>query len=513
MPLSDNKRVAKNTILLSGRMLFVLLVSLYSTRVVLSTLGIDDYGIYNVVCGFVSMFAFLSTSMANATQRFYNYELGKNGDCGLGRIYGASLFIQFAVFLVLLLFAETFGTWYIVHKMVIPQDRLFAGQVIFQLSILSFSCTIFQVPYMAAIMAYEHMGFYAIVTIFDAVFKLVIAFILPVIGSDHLIVYGILMALLSITDFLLYFIYSKKKFGSLRFSFPELSLLKSMLSFSGWNIFGSFANMLRDQGINVVLNLFAGPAVNAARALSYQVLYGLQSFNQFGTAVRPQIVKSYAQENYSRTLNLMFSMSKISFTIFYIVSLPILLEINYVLVLWLGANNIPPFTSQLIILVSVLAVINSLNGAVSAVVHATGIMKTYQIVGGLSTILVLPVSYLYLRAGGNVVGVYVVCIVFALIMQAAALFILKTLIPRFSLFRYFKEVVGGLFSLFILSFPIPFFIHLFFHEGLFRLIFIAFVSVVVSTTVFYFLVVNPEERTLINSMFHLDKVFKSWKKL
>ena len=231
---SANKRIAKNSLFLSIRMVIVLVISLYTTRIVLKVLGVEDYGVYNVVCGFVSMFAFLNTSMSNGIQRFFNYEYGKNGEEGANRVYCTAVIIQAILALIIVILTESFGLWYLHNKMVIPDDRMFAAEWIFQLSILSFIFIIMQAPYTAAVMAHERMDFYAVINVFDAILKLGIVFLLPYVSIDVLIMYGILMTGISVVNFILYYIYCKKQFSEIKFRRTKgNSLFKSMLGFSG----------------------------------------------------------------------------------------------------------------------------------------------------------------------------------------------------------------------------------------------------------------------------------------
>ena len=254
---NDNKRIAKNTILLTIKMVLVLFINLYTTRVTLKALGVDDFGIYNVVCGFVSMFIFLNTSMSNGIQRFFNYELGKNGIIGAQRVYITSLAIQALLLIIIIILTETFGLWYLYNQMVIPPDRFDAALWIYHLSIISFVLVIMQVPYNAAIMAHERMNYFAFLGVLDAVLKLVIVLMIPFADVDKLVFYGFLLTMISFLNFVLAYVYSKTHFEEIRFKplFDKI-LFKSMLSFSGWNIFGTFSNMMREQGLNMILNLF-----------------------------------------------------------------------------------------------------------------------------------------------------------------------------------------------------------------------------------------------------------------
>lgn len=495
----NNKRIAKNTILLSLRMGFVLFLGLYTTRVTLSALGVNDFGIYNVVGGFVSMFVFLNTSMSNGIQRFFNFELGRNGIEGARKVYVTSLVIQFLLLIIILLLTETLGLWYLHNKMVIPVDRFESAQWVFQFSVLSFVLVIMQVPFNAAIMAHERMNYYAFIGILDAVLKLVIVLLIPYADCDLLILYSVLIAGVSLLNFVLAYTYAKKNFEEIGIKpLFEKDLFKSMLSFSGWNIFGTFSNMMREQGLNMILNLFFGPVVNAARGVAYQVTSGLQGLVvNISTAIRPQMVQSYAQGNHARTINLMYSLSKASICFLYIVAYPILLEIDYVLHLWLG-RNVPENTSVFVIIVVLIAFVNNLNGAVSAVVHASGKMKKYQLVGSLINLISIPVAYIALWLGYEPSSVFWVSFIFTLFMQLGSLLILKGII-HFSLFNYAKQVLWPFFMLILISFIFPLIPYYYIEEGILRFLVVAMIGGISSCTAFYIVSLTRGEKDIVNS--------------
>ncbi len=487
-------------------MLFVLLISFYTTRVILKVLGVEDYGLYNVVCGFVTMFSFLSSSLANATQRYYNFEIGKNSEEGTLRIYSSSFYIHMGFAIVLISLCELIGIWYVNNKMVVPEGRLFAANVIFQISLSQFGLGIMAVPYRALVIAEEKMGFFAVVSVIDAVLKLAIAIALPYAGFDRLIFYGILMALISLLNFLMFYVYSKVRFRYLTLGKPDLNVVKDMLGFSGWNAFGAFSSMLYSQGISLLTNLFFGTVVNAARAVSFQVMNGLHVFNQFGISMRPQIVKSYAQGNVKRSLALMYTLSKFSFLVFYVVALPVLFNIDFVLDLWL--ENVPQYTNILVILIFVMSVLNSLQGAMSAVVHATGKMKVYQVTSSVIMLFVLPVSYVYLRLGGSLEGVYVICIIFSVIIPSVGSVVLRKLIPQFRIMEYVREVAVRIVLAVVLTIWGPIVINQFMETGFLR-IFVEYVYIIIACSVCLFLFfANKQERNLLLAITHLDRFFK-----
>ncbi len=497
---SSNTRIAKNSVFLTLRMFIVLIISLYTTRVVLKTLGVIDYGVYNVVCGFVAMFAFLNTSMTNGIQRFYNFSLGNKNGFSVTDVYNTALRIQLLLAIFVLVLIEAVGLWYINNKMVIPSDRVLSANWIFQFAIVSFLFVVMQAPYSAAIMSRERMDYYAFVSVLDAVLKLVIAFSISWFHDNRLIVYGALIMCISILNFCLYFVYAIKSFSELKLrKTKNKPLFKSMLSFSGWNMFGSFSGIMKEQGINLILNLFFGPVVNAARGVAHQVNGGLKSlvFN-LSTAFRPQIIQSYASGNSNRTMKLTYSISKISIGVLYMAALPIVLEINYILDIWLD-HVVPQHTSSFVCVVLLITFVDSLNAAVSGVIHATGKMMVYQLVSSGISLLCLPAAYIALKLGAVPEAAYLWTFIFAAISQFASLIILKTLVD-YSIFDYCKKILLPFIVFVVLTAWIPYILHFYMREGVLRLIVVGIVSLIVTIPVFYFVVLNKGEKTMINKL-------------
>lgn len=498
----DNKRIAKNTFFLYIRMLVVLGISLYTTRVVLNILGIVDYGIYNIVCGFVSMFAFLNNSLANGVQRFYNFKKGKNSLSEIPDVYSASLAILLIVALVVFLLLESFGTWYIYNKMIIPMERLESAFWVFQFSIVSLIFVILQVPYSAAILAFEKMDYYAIVSIIDALLKLVIVLILPYSSYDNLIFYGLLSFIVSITNFVLYFVYSKRNFrNELRIKkIRDWRLFKEISTFSGWNVFGTFAYMIKDQGLNVLLNAFFGPVVNAAKGVAMQVNSALQGFStNIVAAIRPQLVQSYSAGNLPRVQTLMFSMSRLIFVMLFILSLPIMVELDYILHIWLS-NRIPEYTVVFTDLVLVNMIISSMNTPLSQVVHATGKMKTYQVCTSIVICTILPISWFFLEVGLSPTSTFIVSIVISIVNQCVCLYLLRRIFP-FSIKSYSLQIVLPCLFLTILSLIVPIVMKEVLSEGLFRLIINTLVTVSATSILSYYVVFSRDEKKLVNELF------------
>lgn len=503
---SNNNRIAKNSLYMAIRMVIVLLITLYTTRVVLKVLGVEDYGVYNVVCGFVSMFTFLNTSMSNGIQRFFNFELGKNGEEGANKVYNTALLIQFILAIIIIALTESFGMWYLHNKMVVPLNRMIAAEWIFQSSILSFLFTIMQAPYTAAVMAHERMDFFAVISVLDSILKLAIVFAIPYLPGDQLILYGVLFAAISVLNFNLYYIYCKRNFSEIKIRILfDRRLFRSMLGFSGWNIFGSLSGVMKEQGINLVINFFCGPVVNAARGVAQQINSGLQSFVQNITVpVRPQMVQAYAQGNETRAMNLTFSVSKFSCFLLYMMALPIIMEIDYILKIWLG-DNIPEHTSAFVIIVIVTSFFNNLNAAISNVVHATGKMKKYQLTLGLIGISTVPCAFVAMRFGASPEMALLTTTVSMVIAQCFALVILKTLVS-FSIVDYCKQVLNPFIMVVVISFFIPLLPHYLLEEGFLRLMIVAIVSLVSSIIAVLIIGLNSSEKSMLKGF--INKVLK-----
>lgn len=495
----DNKRIAKNTFFLYLRMLVVLALSLYTTRVVLNVLGVVDYGIYNVVCGFVSMFAFLNNSLANGTQRFYNFKLGEGRKDEISLVFSTSLLIQIILSVILFLLLETFGLWYINNKMVIPEERIVAAYWVFHCSVVSLVFVVLQVPYSAALLAFEKMDYFAIVSILDAILKLGIVLTIPFVKVDNLILYGVLMLILSIVNYLLYFVYCRQNLRAetkILWCRKDRTLLREMTSFSGWNIFGTFAYMVKDQGLNILLNSFFGPIVNAARGIAMQINSALQGFStNIVAAIRPQLVQSYSSGNITRVAKMMFSMSRLIFLMLFVLSLPIMIELPYILKLWLH-GTIPEYTVIFAELIIVNMIITSMNTPLSQVVHATGSMKNYQIGTSLVICSILPISYLFLKLGYPPTSVFLVSIVISVVNQIVCLFLLKQVFS-FSIMMYLREVIFPCLILAVITPIVPSFIHNSISESIGRLFLVIIASIVISLFFAYFIFFKKEEKVLL----------------
>lgn len=478
------------------RMIFVLIISLYTTRVVLAQLGVIDYGVFNVVGGFVAMFNFLNNAITSAVQRYYNYEIGRKDFYAVKEIYNTSIIVQIVMAGIVIIVSETIGIWYVNHKLNVPADRLNASLWILQTSIASFVIMIIQVPYSALIVAKEKMGYFAIISVTHAILSLIITFILSISKFDKLILYGFLLTFVNLICFFAYYIYCKKNFKESEFRIGfNMPLFKSMSTFSGWNALGAFAWAFKEQGVNIILNIFCGPVVNAARGIAMQVNSGFQSLvSNMGVTIRPQVTQSYAQGNIARTLSLTFSFSKFSCVLLYMFSLPVLLELNYVLGIWLG-DTYPAHTKAFIVIIVITSFLSNLHSAVSGIIHSSGNIKKYQLVGSTLNLLSLPFAYIALYKGASPEMALIVIFFSMIAVQIGALIVLKSIVD-YSVKDYLKQVVGAFFLTVVTSIGIPVIIYLIMPQGLFRFIIVVISSLISVSITFFFLGMSKAEKEL-----------------
>lgn len=396
---TNNRRIVKNTLFLYFRMLLTLGVTLYTSRVVLNNLGVEDFGIYNVVGGVVTMMAFLSGAMSSATQRFLAFELGNNNFKQLAKVFKMSLNIHWLIVLMVIFVAQTLGLWFVNHQLVIPPERLVAANWVFQCALFSFCCTVLGVPYNAAIIAYEKMSAFAYISIIDVLLKLTVVFLLAAYDGDKLQLYALLLAVVSLLSLGCYYAYARRHFAAVRFSwYWNASLFKTLFSYTGWNLFGNLAGVAANQGVNILLNLFFGAAVNAARAIAFQVNSAITGFvTSLQMSINPQIIKSYASDNHNYMLQLVFSGARYSFFLLYMLAIPFLLQTEVILKVWLGI--LPEHAVEFCRLVIIDSLIVCLSGTLMTAFQATGKIKKYQMVVGLIILCNLPVSYLFLKLG------------------------------------------------------------------------------------------------------------------
>jgi O-antigen/teichoic acid export membrane protein len=454
---SSSKRIAKNTLLLYFRMLFTMTVSLYTSRVILNILGVSDFGIYNIVGGIVILFSFLNNAMSSATQRFLNFEIGKNDLEQLRKVFCISMNVHVSIAFIVVVLAETIGLWFVNTQLNLPLDRMSAVNWVYQFSVLTFIINIIQVPYNATIISHERMSFYAYISIIEVSLKLSVVFLLQYFGSDKLKLYSVLISVVALIIIIIYRIYCTKKFESSKYYFfSDSSLYKQLLSFSGWSLFGSAANIGKYQVINVLLNIFCGVVVNATLGITNQVTVALNSFvSNFQLAFNPQIVKSYAANEKEYLMKLIFQTSKYSYYLLFILSFPILLNTDYILKLWL--KTVPEYTLEFCQLSIIYLLIESISGPLWMSVQATGKIKNYQIAISSVLLLNIPFSYILLKLNYVPYSILWVNIGIGLIALITRIVFLKFLI-NLPIIKFFKEVILNLIIVTIVSIPLPFII-------------------------------------------------------
>lgn len=484
--LENNRRIAKNTLFLYFRMLLTMGISLYTVRVVLEVLGVVDYGLYNVVGGIVVTLSFFNQTMSAASQRFFAYELGRNNIAQLGKTFSMTLTIYFIIAAVILLLAETIGLWFLQSKMTIPPDRMDAAKWVYQFSIMSFIMSMFTVPYNSMIIAHEDMKIYAYISIVESILKLMIVFLLVYFSYDKLKLYGVLMFSVTVIIAGFYWIYSSRKYKEFSYKFYwNKSLFKEIISYSGWNLVGVSAGIFKDQGINILLNVFFNPVVNASRGIAFQVN---NSINQFATnfikATQPQITKHYATGETDQMLKLVFKSSKFSFFLLLILSMPVLLETNSILTVWL--KKTPEFVVLFSRLVIVNALIDSLSYPLVSAAMATGKIRRYQLTVGGMQMLNIPVSYLLLSLDMPPETPMYVAICIAIINLLLRLFLLRKMVGL-NVAHYINNVLIIVLLTAAAAYVLPLSVVCFLDESIIRFIVVCMVGGIMSVLSVYFI--------------------------
>ena len=513
----SNTRIARNTLFLYIRMFFVLAVSLYTSRVILRTLGVSDYGVYNVVAGFVSMFGFLNVTLAASMQRFYNYEGTSDAKWGYRRVYATGLTIHLAIAFVLLVLMETLGWWYVNNVMVVPPERLLAANVAYQMAVGSLLLVVLEIPYTASILARERFDFYALVGILEVTLRLLAVIALPWLPYDKVIALATLTITISAVRFLMFFVYAKKK--TLPQSLPvgrrvytseaesnytpplegqgEVpSLLRQMLSFSGWNILGTFSQVLKGQGVNMLLNVFFGTVVNAARAVAFQVNAAITGFsNNVAMSFQAQIVNSYAAREHSRLMNLFYAESRICFVLIAFLITPLVLEMDFVLSLWLG-DSVPPQTRIFTILVLIDSLVCTLEMPCTQVAYAVGRIRDYKVVPAVVSLLLLPTAWVGLRMGMSAVSVFTMTIVFSVLQVTASMTMLHRIFT-YSVTEYLRRVLLPCFLFLCLNVVAPLMVCRLMDSSWLRLVAVCIAEGIAGLLLAYFLVLGKSEKELL----------------
>jgi O-antigen/teichoic acid export membrane protein len=472
-----------------------MLLSLYTVRVLLNVLGIVDYGIYNIIGSIVILFSFLSGTLASASQRFFAFEIGKSDSIQLNRTFSAILLIYWFTGIVILISLETIGLWVLNCKMNIPVERVAASQWVYHFSVLSFVLTVITIPYNASIIAHEDMKVYAYVSIIESVLKLVIVFFIGYFLFDKLKLYSALIFFITSLITLIYYAYCKQRYKECSFRYYwDKKLIISIFSYSGWNMIGAIANIAKNQGINILLNIFYGPVVNAARAVSFQIYGALTQFvTNLYSATRPQITKYYAQDQMLYMWKLVFQSTKFSYYLFMILSIPIFFEIEYLLILWL--DNIPSFTPLITRLVLIGFMIEAMSNQLVAVLQAANKIKRFQLISSSILLLNLPVSYMFLKWGSSPYIPFVISIIVTVLYMIPQILITKKEV-NLPLSLYLRDV-AKLIIVTILSIIFPFLIHGTMDFGMTRFMLVLLASLLSSILFIWYIGFNRDEKIMI----------------
>lgn len=451
----NNKRIAKNTMFLYFRMMVTMIISLYTSRVILQVLGVDDYGIYQAVGGIVGFLSFVNSAMSTGSSRFITFGLGEGNLEKLKRIFSTTMTCHIILATLIVLVAETAGLWFLHHKMVIPTDRLFATECVFHLSIVTAFFNLTQIPYNACIIAHEKMTVFAYVSIVDAIFRLLIVYMLLIGKMDKLILYAFLHMILQVSILTFYRFYTKSHFKEARFKIKlEKGIFRDIISFSGWSLFASSAIALNNQGILILLNMFFPPAVVTARSLSIQANMAIHHFvSNFQTAAVPQIVKRYASEDYDASKHLLLEMAKYSFYLMLLMAVPICFTAEHLLKLWLGI--VPPYTVIFLQLIVIQSLIQAIDTSFYYAIYAKGQLKENALLSPSILFLSFPVVYFMFRMGYSPVVLSWATII--------SYFIIGFFIKPFLLIRIVNYTWHDIFSVFtpcvvvlLASLPFPF---------------------------------------------------------
>lgn len=495
----NSKRITKNTLFLYIRMLLVMVVSIYTSRLVLDALGVNDYGIYNVVGGVVAFLGFLNSSMSNAVQRFLSFELGKNNLVAVNRIFNISLLVHLGIAFLFLIVLECVGPWFVDNYLNMPIDRRPIAQWVLQFSIFTSFFTIIQVPYNAIIIAKEEMDVYAYIGILEVVMKIGIVYFLYVCAFDKLGLYAFLQMLVTIVVLLLTFFYCRYKFVEAKFHFVfNKQILKSISSFAAWNLIGEFSWVMTGQGVNIILNMFCGPVVNAARGISDQVNAAVMRFiNNFQIAMNPQVIKTYSAGQLTDMSKLVNRGSRYSFFLLLVLSLPLILEMDYILNLWLV--EVPEYAVVFCRLILICSLVSIVTNLFAQVIRATGKIRNYQVATAIVQLMNFPLSYWVLSCGYSPISTIIIAIVIQIIIGLMRLYFVNRMV-NYSIIVFFKDCVIPICKVSFLSTIIPILMIVYLNESTFRFILVSFVAVISVLSCSFIFGMGKSEQTRILGM-------------
>lgn len=504
---SNNKRIAKNTIYLYFRMLITMVVGLYTSRVILNTLGVEDYGINNVVGGVIAMFSLISASISGSIGRFLTFELGRGNMDALKKVFSTSVTIQIILAIIIVIIAEIVGIWFLNTKLQIPADRMYAAHWVFHCSIISFAIGLISLPYNASIISHEKMNVFAYMSILETILKLVIVYMLIISPFDKLITFSILGVAVSIIIRLIYGWYCKRNFEECTYNFSlDKKLFREMFSFAGWNFIGSSADILRNQGNSILLNIFSGTTiVNTAVGITGTLTGIASSFvGGFMTAISPQIIKYYASKDYTNLIFLLYRGAKFSAYLLLILAIPIFLNTKIILFLWLG--QIPEYSIIFTKLVLIYMVTETISRPLINAKNATGRIRNYQIIVGGILLLTLPLSYMFLTLGAPYESVYAANIITSLLAFIARMYMLQGDIPFFSPIHFFFHVYCRVLFVAILAALTTYFVTYYIENEYIYIITSVIVSFVFTVLSIYYIGCTQQEQNRLKFQLHKVKM-------
>ena len=495
---SNNKRIAKNTGLLFIRTLFVMFISLYTSRVILKALGVENYGIYNVVGGVVTMFSVISSSLSTAISRFITFEIGKGNKDRLNNVFSTSILIQTVLAIIIFIVCEIIGIWFMESYMQIPPEKLHAAHWVLQCSLFSFCIGLLCIPYDACIIAHERMGAFAFFSIYETIMKLAICFVLYISPIDRLIFYAILILLLSLSTRVIYTIYCHRNFEETHYKLSfDKAIFKEMLGFSGWSFFNNTAYILNNQGVNMLMNVHFGVVVNAARGIAVQVEGSVLRFvNSFTTAINPQITKYYASGDLQNMHKLVCRGAKFSFFAMLLFALPIIIEAKQILSIWLV--NVPEYTVIFTQLSLIMGMCDCIGNSGYTACMATGKLKNYSIIITSVGILQFPLAWIFFAYGAAPQYAYYTYIAIKITVLITRMFLLKNMVGL-NVDMYVKNVFAPIMITSIVAITPTIILYNYLDESIIRLFITIIVSVICTSTSILFLGMTRNERSLILS--------------
>lgn len=492
----NNSRIAKNTIFLYLRTFITMIVSLFTSRVVLNALGVEDFGIWGVLGGLVSMFGFINSSLSSSVFRYLTHAIGTRDNSKINKTYNASILIHVCLAVAIFIICETIGKWFLADKLVVPEAKREMATIVFHIVVLTSCISLLSVPLSSVIISYERMNVFAYMSIFDVVIKLSIACLVYVVNTNKLVWYAIMMLLSTFLFLGVYYLYVRLNFKNLSFQrVKDSDLFKSILGFSGWSLFGNLAYVGYTQGLNMLINIFFGPVVNAARSISLQIEQTVRTFvGNFQTAVNPQIIKNYAQNELGQMYLLIIRGSKFSLYLLFLFALPIMLETEMILNLWL--KQVPEYTVSFCRIMFLIIALETISNSVGIGIVATGNIKRLHLIVGSILLSIVPISYFVLKTGAPAESVFIVYLLVEIVAVIARLAVANYQI-QLPIRKFVLNVMIKPASVILLASLIPFFMHIMLPDGIVKFFAVVIAGGVTSLFCIYFLGLDVDERQFV----------------